>query len=261
MRENSLLKKLQEGRGVAGAFCSIPSPSVVEILGLAGMDFVIVDSEHSPILPLDAENMYRAAELTGIVPITRIGENSQQVIQKFLDAGTMGIQIPLVDTGEDAKKVVDAARYPPKGKRGLAGSRAASYGLAEPMDQYVETANKQIIVIVQVETVLALENIEEISGVEGVDIVFMGPGDLSSSFGIHGQTRHPDVLKRIEEAGNVVQKAGKIAGTLGRDIEEYAYWRDRGFQYLCTKTPGLLGGATRNYLTPFRDYEIQKFGS
>ena len=116
MRENSLLKKLQEGRGVAGAVCSIPSPSVVEKLGLAGMDFVIVDSEHSPILPLDAENMYRAAELTGIVPITRIGENSQQVIQKFLDAGTMGIQIPLVDTGEDAKKVVDAARYPPKGK-------------------------------------------------------------------------------------------------------------------------------------------------
>ncbi len=255
MRKNLLKQKLNQGEAVVGAFCNITSPNVVEVLGLAGLDFVIVDSEHGTIMPSLAENMYRAAESVGVTPVTRIGENSQQVIQKFLDAGSMGIQIPLVNSREDAQRVVDAAMYPPMGKRGLAGTRAASYGLAEPMDEYVKTANQEILVIVQAETVQALDNIKELSQVDGLDLIFMGPSDISSSLGMHGQIRHPEVLKRIEEAGKAVLAAGKAAGTIARNVEEYQYWRERGFQYLCTNAAALMGQAARTFVNTLRDAE------
>ena len=238
-----------------GVFCTIPEPQVVEILGLAGLDFVILDSEHAAIMPPLAENMYRAAEVVGITPITRVGENSQQVIQKFLDAGSLGVQIPLVDTREEAQQVVDAAKYPPVGKRGLAGVRAAWYGLAGPLDEYVRMANEETLVVIQAETLQALDNIEELCQVEEVDVIFMGPSDISSAVGMHGQTRHPEVLRRIEEAGRVVISAGKAAGTMARDLEEYQHWRERGFQYLCTSTTSLLGQATRAFVKALRDNE------
>ncbi|MBI2872889.1 MAG: hypothetical protein HYY00_06875 [Chloroflexi bacterium] len=255
MRSNPVKEKLKNGGIVIGTFCPIPSPLVVEVLGLSGLDFVIVDSEHGPIGPETAEAMYRAAESVGITPVTRIGENSQQVIQKFLDAGSLGVQTPLVNTREEARRVVDAVKYPPMGKRGLAGTRASWYGLSGPLGEYVEMANRETLVVVQVETLEAVKNIDEILSVEGTDVVFMGPTDLSSVLGMAGQTRDPKVRELIEQLGKKAVAAGKAAGTLARDLEEYRYWRERGFQYLCTGAPGFLAQGAQGYVRAVREFE------
>ena len=129
MRKNEMKAKLKAGEPVIGVFHNIQVPSAVEILGLVGLDFVIIDAEHTSVTPETAENLYRAAELRGMSTTTRIGENTQQVIQKFLDAGSQGVVIPMVNTREDAQRVVDASKYPPIGKRGLAGSRSANWNI------------------------------------------------------------------------------------------------------------------------------------
>ncbi len=137
------------------------------------------------------ENMVRAAEVSGTAPFARIGLGVQQNILRFLDAGVIGAQIPLVNTGEQARAVVEAVKYPPLGKRGLAGVRAGSFGILESMGDYVASANRETLVIVQVETTEALDNLDDIIAVDGVDVIFLGPSDLSSSMGYTGQEFPP----------------------------------------------------------------------
>lgn len=255
MRKNPVKEKVQRGDVAIGAFCNIPSPVCMEVLGLSGLDFALVDAEHTPVGAETAEDLFRAAEAVGITPLTRVGENSQQVIQKYMDAGSLGVMIPLVNTAEEARRVVEAVKYPPLGKRGLAGTRASWYGLSGPLGEYVQMANAETLVIVQVETRESARNVREICAVEGVDVVFMGPTDLSSALGVPGQTRHPEVLKLIEELGRTIQGAGKAAGTIARDLEDYRRWRERGFQFLCTGASQFLAQAAEAYVRAIRDYE------
>ena len=160
------------------------------------------------------ENMVRAAEVSGTAPFARIGLGVHQNILRFLDAGVIGAQIPLVNTGEQARAVVEAVKYPPIGKRGLAGVRAGSFGILESMGDYVASANRETLVTVQVETTEALDNLDDILAVDGVDVVFLGPSDLSSSMGYTGQPTHPDVITAIAGAGKRIAAAGKYAGTI-----------------------------------------------
>lgn len=255
MRKNIMKEKLKAGEPVVGVFNNIQVPTAVEILGLLGMDFVIVDAEHTSVTPETAENLYRAAELRGLSTVTRIGENSQQVIQKFLDAGSQGVLIPLVNTRSDAQRVVDSVKYPPIGKRGLAGSRAAQWGLAGDTAEYVRAANEETLVAVQVETTEAVQNFKDIVSLPHIDVIFFGPADISSSMGFPGQTRHPQVLALIERLGKETLAAGKAAGTIARDVNDYRYWRERGFQWLCTGTSALLARGIQGFLGEIRQYE------
>lgn len=260
MRTNKMKAKLKAGEVVVGAFNNIQVPAAVEIAGLLGMDFLIVDAEHTAITPETAEDLYRAAELRDISIVTRIGENSQQVIQKFMDAGSQGVLMPLVNTGEEARRVVDAVKYPPVGKRGMAGSRAAQFGIGIDFAQYVREANEQTLVAVQVETQQAIDNIDEILAVEGVDVIFFGPADISSSLGLHGQIKHPRVVSIIETLGQKARAAGKAVGTIARNVEDYAYYRERGFQWLCTGMSSLLAAGIQGYLSAIREYEANRGG-
>ena len=248
MRKNRMKERLKAGEVVVGAFNTLHAPAVLEILGLVGLDFVIVDAEHSPVTPETAENLYRAAELRDLSLVTRIGENSQQVIQKFLDAGSPGVLIPLVNTRGEAQSVVDAVKYPPVGKRGLAGTRSAEWGLTSSMADYVKEANQETLVAVQVETLESVKNFDEIASLDHIDVIFFGPSDISSSLGYPGELRHPEVLSLIERLGKETVKAGKAAGTIARDGSECKYWKDRGFQWLCTGVSGFLTQGTRSYL-------------
>ncbi len=255
MRENVLKRKLKAGEPVVGVFNDVHSPSVVEVLGLLGMDFAIMDAEHSTLMPDVAENLYRAAELRGLSTVTRIGENSTQVIQKFIDAGSQGVLIPMVNTVEQARSVVDAVKYPPIGKRGLAGPRAADYGLGEPTADYVRRANEETLIALQIETTEAVDNFEDIAALEHVDVLFFGPSDLSSSLGYPGQTRHPEVLELIERLTERTHAMGKSSGTITRDVADYAYWRERGVQWMASGTNPMLARGVRGFLDDIRGFE------
>jgi len=256
MISNPVKEKLAAGDSVLGAFVNIGSPVIVELLALAGMDYVVLDGEHTTLGPESAENMYRAAESKGIVPITRVGQNDPQVIQKFMDAGSMGIQMPLVNNKNECQQFVDSIKYPPVGNRGLAAVRAASYGLAGPLAQYVEEANDATLVIPQVETSKGFDNVEEILSVPGVDVLFLGPTDISVALGHPGQVTHPDVLSLIEKFAVQANKAGTAAGTIARDFDEYLYWKERGIRYFLGSAAVLLGRAASDYSKRFRDAEV-----
>ena len=173
----------------------------MEILGFLGMDFVIIDAEHGVSDLESCEHQVRAAESVGISTMCRIALNLPQNILRYLDTGVMGAQIPQVNSAAEARATVDAVRYPPVGKRGLAGVRAAGYGIGMPLGDYVKLANEELILCVQIETTQAVEAAAEIVATEGVDLVFIGPTDLSISMGYPGQPTHPAVMEAIEHVG------------------------------------------------------------
>ncbi|MBI4234658.1 MAG: hypothetical protein HY686_09465 [Chloroflexi bacterium] len=255
MRGNLVKEKLQRGEPVVGAFCNIPSPAAVEILGLLGFDYAIIDGEHGIPDLETSEHMFRAAEAVGITPLVRIALNLPQNILRYLDAGAMGVQIPMVNTREDAQAVVNAVKYPPVGRRGLAAVRAAGYGIPRALGEYVQQANQETLVIVQIETRQAVANARGIASVDGVDLVFLGPTDLSSSFGYPGQATHPEVMAAIEQVGKIAREAGKAAGTIARDPAAYEHWRKAGFQYLCTGVTAFMVEGARAYLNGARERE------
>ena len=254
MRANAMKEKLRGGRPVVGTFCNFPSPAIAEMLGLLGLDFLIVDCEHGSMTPEAAEHMYRAAEVRGLSTVTRVGENTPQVVQKYLEAGTQGVLMPMVSTVADAQRVIDAVKYPPIGKRGLAPGRPSDYGFTD-MGAYTEAANRETLVSIQIETNEGVDNIGEIVKVPHIDVVFFGPTDLSVALGIPGQSRHAEVISLIERLGRVALEAGTVVGTLARDREEYQDWRERGFLFLCTSVTNLLTGGARKYLEDLAEVE------
>tara|TARA_A100001037_G_scaffold25361_1_gene20699 strand:+ start:24493 stop:25260 length:768 start_codon:yes stop_codon:yes gene_type:complete len=244
--------RLKSGAPLLGVFVSIESPTTVELLAAAGVDYVMIDGEHNPISATDAVEMIRAAEAKGLPAMSRVGENSQQVIAKYLDAGSLGVMIPMVNSAKDAQSVVDSVKYPPLGKRGLAGVRANDYATNVG---YVDVANESTVVMVQIETNDGIKNADEIISTEGVDAVFLGPSDLSVALGVAGQAKHESVLNIIEELTKKIVAAGKTAGTIARTPEDYAYWRDRGVQLFLTGANGLLLGAAKDYIESSRALE------
>ncbi len=256
-RTNALKGRLGRGETAVGSFVNLPSPEAAELLGWTGFDFVIIDAEHGPADVETVSNMVRAVESTDATPIVRIAMNHPQNALRHLDTGAQGLQVPMVNTVEDARLAVRATLYPPQGSRGLAGVRAATFGLAETVAEYAETANDQLLVIVQIETVEALSALDAILEVGGVDIVFFGATDLSSSMGIPGRTTAPRVVQAIADGGEKVMGAGRVAGTIVGSPEAAREWRARGFRYIATNFAGLFGQAARQFLTDARQGEKQ----
>ncbi len=252
MRKNLTKEKIMKGGVAYGVFMTGYGPTTVEMLGHIGFDFVILDAEHSPIDIESCENMVRAAESANITPLIRVAMNIRQNILRHLDTGAMGAQIPMVENGEDARAVVESIKYPPEGKRGLAGVRAADYGIPKSLGEYVKEANRELMTIVQIETVKAAENIKEIIAVPGIDVFFIGPNDLSSDMGFPGQQNHPEVQKMITNLVNAIRAAGKAAGTTAYDYELLRKNKERGFQYICYGLGPMLVKAGKEYLQAAR---------
>jgi 4-hydroxy-2-oxoheptanedioate aldolase len=238
-----------------GIFCNLPSPAFVEVLGHLGFDFVIIDAEHGPQDVETTEHMVRAADVTSLAAVVRVAVNLPQNLLRYLDTGVLGVQVPMVNTAAEAQAVVGAAKYPPLGRRGLASVRASGYGVGMPTREYIQMANEETLVVVQAETLQSMEHLGEIARVDQVDVVFVGPTDLSASMGFGGQPTHPQVLAAIERMGVEIRRAGKVAGTIARDPEAYRHWRERGFQYLATTATGLIAQVGRQYLEGCREQE------
>ena len=252
MIDGAFRARLKAGEPLVGVFVSIESPTTAELLALAGVDYLMIDGEHNPIGPAEAVDMVRAAEARRVPVMARVGENTQQVIAKYLDAGALGVMTPMVNNAADAQRVVDAVKYPPGGRRGLAGVRANDFATSP---EYTAHANDATVVMVQIETTDGIENADEIIATDGVDAVFLGPSDLSVALGVPGQTKHPSVLDAIEELTGKITRANKTAGTIARAPEDYAYWRDRGVQLFLTGANSLLLAAAKAYVDGARAAE------
>jgi len=253
MRKNLTKDKIKEGKKAYGVFVPMSCPTIVEIIGHIGFDFVILDAEHSPISAESCEHMVRAADCVSITPIIRVGVNIRQNILRYLDIGALGVLMPQINSKAEVETVIESVKYPPEGRRGLAGVRAANYGLTGSLDAYVKEANRETMVIVQVETMQAIDNLKEILAVPGTDVIFIGPSDLSSAMGYPGQVNHPEVQKMIVYLVDEIRKAGKVAGTVAHDLDALRRCKERGFQYIAYNVGPMLVKSGREYLEAARD--------
>ncbi|MBV9968038.1 MAG: hypothetical protein JO008_20375, partial [Alphaproteobacteria bacterium] len=183
----------------------IADPQIVEIIGLAGFDAAFIDMEHTPFDLHDVTRMVMAAERVGITPIVRTPGFDPAFILRLLDQGVQGIQVPHVSDPETAREAVAAVRYPPLGERGMAaGSRAADFGKT-PLLEHMEKSNREILLACMIEDMAAVERIEEIAAVEGVDLLAVGPSDLSRSLGVSGHPDHPRLIAAIDRVRDAVK--------------------------------------------------------
>ena len=252
MRENTLKQRLHAGKAAFGAMCTFPSPPVVEMLGQLGFDWVLLDNEHGSITVDNAEACIAAAELTGMAPIVRPVGNRPEIIAPFLDRGAWGVQVPHVNTAAEARAAVDAAKYGPEGHRGIfSGGRAAGYGFKSTTADYAKDANRQTLVCLMLEEVEAIDNLPELVTVPGVDVYFIGSGDLSQSMGYTGQQAHPEVQNLMERGVKTITGAGRIAGCSCPDnlIPKFL---GLGVQYFHSTVGRLLQPGSEAYLQKVR---------
>ncbi|SDI01199.1 HpcH/HpaI aldolase family protein [Alteribacillus bidgolensis] len=213
MQKNKVKEKLKKGELTVGVITSLYSSALIEMLGYAGYDFIVIDDEHGAYSWSEIEELIRTSLLVDLVPIVRTNYD-QSSIQKALDRGAFGIQVPMVNTKQDAEIVVERAKYPPKGKRGTAFSmRAGGYGYKSGKE-FMDIADENTFISVQIETPEGVENFEEIINVPGIDMVFIGPTDLSVNMGYKNGSNNPEVQKTISELYKKSKKAGMPVGTI-----------------------------------------------
>ena len=246
----SLKEKLNSGKPVIGSFVKITDPAVVEIMGLAGFDFAIIDMEHGPITVETAQNSVRAAELAGISPIIRVTKNEPEDILRCLDIGAEGVEVPQIRNAVDAELMASSAKFHPKGDRGVCRFvRASGYSSIE-RHKHFQMSNERIVTIAHLEGVEAVKNLDEIMAVDGVDVLFIGPYDLSQSVGVPGEVTHPLVLKQMEEVIRKAKSAGKLVGTFADDISSAKRWMDAGVKYIAISVDvGIFYEACRNIVS------------
>lgn len=228
---------LRSGKPLHGVFNSLPSPAIVEMCGYAGFDFVIIDNEHGSSDFETTENMLRAARATGIVPVVRCFAPD---ISRILDMGASAVQIPMVNSAEEARELVQQVRYPGIGRRGSAfSSRAAGYG-AFGGEAHTSRSNEGIALILMIETPEAVTNAGAIAAVEGVDAVFVGPNDLSHAMGFGTDWAAPAVQTAIGQALLAIAAAGKCAGTIALTLEDEDKYAKLGARYFANVTTSII---------------------
>lgn len=229
----TLLKnRLQNGEKLFGPFVNLCHPAVMEIAGLAGFDFAIIDTEHGEISSDRAVDMVRAAQLAGVSPVVRVYGNQPELIAKALDIGAEGVQIPQVCSKAEAEAAVKAAKFSPTGARGCNRYvRAAKYSAADKL-AYFGNSNDETTVIVQVEGKEGVDNLAEILAVPGIDVLFIGPYDLSASLGIPGQVNHPMLLDEMKKIMALAKEAGVALGFFVDDAQSAVKWKNAGIQYI-----------------------------
>jgi 2-keto-3-deoxy-L-rhamnonate aldolase RhmA len=235
MIENHTKSLLREGKTALGVWGLLSDPTTIEVAGIAGLDYVLVDMEHTARDIGTIEHMARAADVVGIDLIVRVPDNDAATIQHVLETGAHGIAVPKIDTAEEAARAVAAARYPLEGERGVCSmSRAARFGQLRPRyAEYVEQANRDLLVIGLIETATGVENIAEILAA-GLEVAFVGRRDLSGSLGVHGAAEHPSVLAAQEKilAAVAARDGDAWAGLVPYRDADSGEWRTDGATFL-----------------------------
>jgi 2-keto-3-deoxy-L-rhamnonate aldolase RhmA len=232
-KDNDIREAVLSGRVTLGSWLQAgPYPALAEIMADTGFDWLAVDLEHSDIDVEGMTSLFRGMKGRGAAPLARVRENDTLAIRQALDAGAEGVIVPLVNSAAEARKAVAAAKYPPMGVRGFCFARMNRFG--RDFDDYAKNANDRTLVIVMIESKTAVENIEEILSVDGVDGVFIGPYDMSGSYGIIGQTEHPLMLEARRKILSACKAKNKAAGLHivypdGKNVKDAA---DSGFTFI-----------------------------
>lgn len=223
-------ERLRAGEPVVGNWLSLTDPAVGEISSALGFDFVVVDTEHTPLSVESVTNVVRGVESRGeTAPLVRVAGNDPIRIKRVLDVGAAGVMAPMVETEAGAEAFVEATRYPPAGRRGVAPTRASDYG--ESFGTYLDRWNEDRLAIPQVESARAVDNAADIAAVDGVDALFVGPLDLSTSLGTPGDTESDvflDAVDRVLAAGDETETP---VGTLALDPADVERYADLGFDF------------------------------
>ena len=241
LRPNKAKHKLLEGE-IATVVSGHMNAEMIEFLGPLGFDAMWIETEHGPIDFADIPNLTRACDLWGMTSMVRVNLNLPGVIYRTLDVGAQGIVVPHVDTGDEARAVVDAAKFAPIGARGGYTGRQG-FGVAD----YINKANDETMVVVLIEDVRAVENLDEILTVDHIDVFFVATGDLALSMDLPGQRDHPDVLAIADRTTERILEAGRVAGTVVSDATVESYI-SKGVRFLMTSWTAWAETGARAYL-------------
>ena len=224
-------KEKLKGEGAIGVFSKTSDPAFIEAMGYAGMDYVIIDLEHGPNSVQSVQNLIRGAQVSGLMPIVRVKESCASVQSEVLDIGAGGIQVPQITTKAEAEAVIKRTKFSPVGERGVCRFvRAANYS-AKDRFEYFKDAN-EAVTILQIEGQEGVDNIEDILSVEGIDVLFIGPYDLSQSLGVAGQIEHPLVEQKMLEIVELCAKKGITVGTFVDTVANAQKWKKLGVKYI-----------------------------
>ncbi|OGL47685.1 MAG: hypothetical protein A2W05_00050 [Candidatus Schekmanbacteria bacterium RBG_16_38_10] len=233
MKKNkvSLKQRLRNGEGVLGTWNIIPSSSLINTIGSSGIDFIVIDAEHGPANMVVVEDLIRAAEVSGMASIVRVPSNESHLVLRALDIGAYGVQIPHVSTKKEAELAVEYSKYYPEGSRGLSPfTRAGNYG--KGAEDHTVRANENTLVVLNIEGTEGIKNLEEIVEVPNVDVIFLGPYDLSQSIGKPGQVNDPEVRKLMKDSVRSIKENGRACGSFAKDKDYLEFLIDCGVQYL-----------------------------
>lgn len=230
--KSALRHRLAAGETVFGPFLKIPAAAPIEIAGYAGFDFCIIDLEHSPFSFERAEEMVRAAQVAGVAPVVRTFDGRPSTLVRALDTGCEGVVVPHVQTQAEAEAAVRGARFHPLGERGMDPHARAARFRAISKEVYFAGADHRTLVGVQVEGIEGAGNLAQIVAVAGIDLIFIGPYDLSQSLGVPGQIDASVVWEKVEEIVAAARGADKAVGIYADDVAEARRWRDLGIQFV-----------------------------
>ncbi len=249
----NLKKRLKQGETLNGCWLNLGSPLTAEIVGQSGFDWVLIDLEHGAGTEKDVLAQLQALESTTTTPLVRVESSDSPRISRVLDMGAYGVMCPKVNNAEEAKKVINGLHYPPFGNRGVAKMvRATQFG--QNFDTYYNDAQDNLLGIVQIETVEALEHLDAIAAVEGVDVLFIGPADLTMAMGIFGQFDNPTFLTAVHNIVQAAKNAGKETGILIFNPNDYDKYHNMGIKFIaCGADATFVADGARNMAKKLKD--------
>ena len=248
--EHQFRQRLKSGERLVGTMVTMGTPEVAELLTSVGFDWLFLDAEHAPFSALDIQRFLQSAGAKTPC-LVRLPASREVPVKKALDVGAAGIIAPMINSADQAAAVVSMAKYAPDGTRGVGLGRAHGYGLT--FQEYVENANNQVTVVIQAEHIQAVENIEAIVQVEGIDAILIGPYDLSASLGRMGQVDHPDVVAAIDRVTQVCRAATIPLGVFGVTAQAVQPYIERGYTLIVAGVDTLmLAGAAQQLLTDLK---------
>lgn len=227
----NLKTRLQQGEVLHGCWLNLGSSLTAEIVGQAGFDWVLIDLEHGAGNEKDILYQLQGLQAGTAGAIVRVESNDKRRIQRVLDLGADGIMCPQIETAKDASKAISGLFYPPDGKRGVAKMVRAT-GFGQDFDTYKDQSRDNLLGVIQIETTESLQHLDEIASLDGVDVLFIGPADLSMSLGIFGQLDHPLFKEAVDATVNAANKAGKATGILLFDPNDYDTYRNMGIRLI-----------------------------
>ena len=253
-----LKKRIRNGDTLLGCWLNMGSSVSAEIVGSAGFDWLLIDFEHGSGSEQEVLHQLQALEHSGTASIIRVESYHRQRIHRMLDFGAEGVMVPRIDNPGDAELAAKAIKYQPEGLRGVAKmNRASAYGT--DFDNYLKTEQHELVGVLQIETTESLKHLSKIAAVNGVDVLFIGPMDLSTALGVSGQWEHPLYLDAIEKTARAALQAGKAAGILLPSPDEYSKYFELGYRFIaCGSDIGFVVNGSRNVVQILKNIKAYK---